>query len=116
MGYRLFRALIFLSISIGSFNPARKAEYKRVSKLVKAKDPVKKSEGLDLVSKDYEFFTEGGCLLPLVDSLVPTKVSLKICFRVFIMLFDSNFTILTKWFGLNSSNRKIRIVSSGRLK
>jgi hypothetical protein len=83
-------ALIF-----SSTNPmqtsARNAEFKRVSKLVKAKDPAKKNEGLDIVSKDYDFFTEGGCLLPLVDNLVPTKVSLKLIFGMFIIQLASGF-------------------------
>jgi hypothetical protein len=37
--------------------------------------PLMVPAGLDVVINDFEFFSAGNCIVPLVDGLVPNKVS-----------------------------------------
>ena len=48
-------------------------EYKSIGKGIKSKDPEIKADAFQKI-KDVRYFTHGGCLVPLVESLVPKKV------------------------------------------
>jgi hypothetical protein len=62
-------------ISLDSMNPKQKAkEYKATQKDVKSKDLVVKSAALKKLH-DLRYYTEGGCLVPLVNSSLPKKVA-----------------------------------------
>ena len=51
----------------------RLKEYKATQKDVKSKDLVAKGSALKKLS-DVRYLTEGGCFLPLVNSILPKKV------------------------------------------
>jgi hypothetical protein len=64
------------AISLDAMNPKQKTkEYKATQKDVKSKDLIVKSAALKKLH-DLRYYTEGGCLVPLVNSALPKKVLL----------------------------------------
>lgn len=53
-----------------AFSPA---EAKKLVKLLKAADRSKRLDAIGTVSRNHEFINAGGCLHPLLESLVPKK-------------------------------------------
>lgn len=53
-----------------SFTPA---EAKKLAKLVKASDRKKRLDAIRVVSENHAYIAKGGCLLPLLESLVAKK-------------------------------------------
>ena len=61
-------------IDLNSLNPKQKAkEFKTTQKDVKSKDLEVKNAALTKL-QDFRYYTEGGCLVPLVNSCLPKKV------------------------------------------
>jgi RNase adaptor protein for sRNA GlmZ degradation len=52
-------------------------EFKTVGKEIKSKEPEIKSIALKKL-KDSRYFTIGGCLVPLIESMIPKKVCMKL--------------------------------------
>ena len=50
-------------------------EFKSTIKLLKSKEVANRKLGLEKI-KDFRYLLEGGCLIPLIESVVPKKVSL----------------------------------------
>ena len=62
-------------VDLDSLNAKQLAkEFKAAGKGVKSKDPVVKTEALGKLS-NVRYYTEGGVFLPLVEQMVPKKVS-----------------------------------------
>lgn len=53
-----------------AFSPA---EAKKLVKLLKAADRSKRLDAINTVSENHEYITHGGCLLPLLESVVAKK-------------------------------------------
>lgn len=51
-------------------------EFKTVGKEIKSKDPDVKTIALEKL-KDSRYFTIGGCLVPLIESMIPKKVNMR---------------------------------------
>ena len=51
----------------------RAKEFKTVGKAVKNKDEAIKLEALKKLAEDPRYVTEGGCILPLLEIMVPKK-------------------------------------------
>jgi hypothetical protein len=63
------------AVNLDSLNPKQQAkEYKSASKEIKAKDPAKQMLAVQKF-KDERYLLEGGCLIPLIEAMVPKKVS-----------------------------------------
>mmetsp|Transcript_24665 Transcript_24665/g.36337 ORF Transcript_24665/g.36337 Transcript_24665/m.36337 type:complete len:1874 (-) Transcript_24665:159-5780(-) len=69
----------------------RAKEFKTTAKEVKTKDPAKKNHALEKI-KDERYLLEGGCLTPLLESLVPKKKTLQLC----KLTLESLLTFLNK--------------------
>ena len=64
------------AVNLDTLNPKQRAkEFKAAQKDVKSKDLVVKNAALKKIN-DIRYLTEGGCLLPLINSILPKKVHL----------------------------------------
>jgi len=62
------------AVNLDTLNPKQRAkEFKAAQKDVKSKDLVVKNAALKKIN-DIRYLTEGGCLLPLINSILPKKV------------------------------------------
>ena len=48
-------------------------EAKKLAKLLKTSDRGKRLDAIRVVSENHAYITSGGCLLPLLESMVPKK-------------------------------------------
>jgi hypothetical protein len=64
-------------VDLNTLNVKAKAkEFKTTAKEIKSKEVAKRTFAIEKV-KDERYFLEGGCLVPLIESMVPKKVSLE---------------------------------------
>ena len=62
------------AVNLDILNPKQRAkEFKAAQKDVKSKDLIDKNAALKKIG-DVRYLTEGGCFLPLVNSILPKKV------------------------------------------
>lgn len=63
-------------VDLDSLNAKQKAkEFKITAKEIKSKEFEKRTFAIEKV-KDDRYFLEGGCIIPLIESMVPKKVLL----------------------------------------
>jgi hypothetical protein len=72
-------AEVITPVDLSEMNDKQLArEFKAVGKQMKSKDPDVKFAALQKL-KDFRYFTIGGCLAPLIESMVPKKVRIILC-------------------------------------
>jgi hypothetical protein len=81
-------AEVIIPVDLSEMNDKQLArEFKAVGKQMKSKDPDIKFAALQKL-KDFRYFTIGGCLAPLIESIVPKKVMIMIRIMSYPFILD----------------------------